>query len=139
MLGAVFLWSGFLKVHSPLAFADSIATFQILPVPLINLMALGLPPLELLLGCLLVAGIRRREAAFGIVMLTTVFLFSLGQALVRGLEVDCGCFGGGSPSSWKTWGAVGRDVLFLGVGAVLYHRGFRLLPESASVPRSLGR
>ncbi|MCC7518025.1 MAG: DoxX family membrane protein [Verrucomicrobiae bacterium] len=119
-VGAVFLWSGFVKLRAPLPFADSIATFNILPMVWVNVMALGLPPLEILLGFLLVVGFKRREVAFGIVVLTTIFLLALGQALARGLKVDCGCFGGGTPSVAKAWGALVRDLLLLFCAVVLY-------------------
>lgn len=127
ILGAVFFWSGFLKVQAPLAFADSIASFQILPLPLINLLAMGLPPLEILLGILLMTGWKRREAAFGVLTLTAVFLLALGQARLRGLEVNCGCFGEGASSPWKIWTAIGRD-LFLGGAAWVVFWGSPSVP-----------
>lgn len=113
VIGSVFVYAGATKIGHPLAFADSIATFQVLPPQLVNLVALALPPFEILTGCLLMLGIFQRQAAFALLVLTTLFALFLIQALVRGLEVDCGCFGSGRPSVLKTWASLGRDILLL--------------------------
>ena len=39
------------------------------------------------------AGIRLRAGALGITGLTVRFLVIIGSALVRGLNIECGCFG----------------------------------------------
>ncbi len=116
-LGAVFVYAGALKVAAPLAFADSIGSFQMLPVELVSPVALVLPVWEILLGLALIAGIRRQVCALVIGVLCVIFALSLAQALVRGLQVDCGCFGAGTPSTPKTVGALVRDV---GLGTVAW-------------------
>ena len=120
-LGGIFLYAGATKIGNPLAFADSIATFKLLPPQLLNVVALSLPPLEILLAIMLITGIQARAASLGIVCLAIVFGIALGQALARGLVVDCGCFGSGQPSTWKTRASFVRAVLLL-VGAGWFHR-----------------
>ena len=119
-MGGLFLYSGILKVASPQPFADSIASFEIVPHAVIGLVALGLPPLEILLGALLVSGSRMRAASFGALLLSVVFGLALGQALARGLQVDCGCLGSGQPSLLKTWFSLGRDILLIAASGWLY-------------------
>jgi hypothetical protein len=46
LLAAVFIYAGISKFRDPLQFADSIAAFAILPATLINLVALSIPPFE---------------------------------------------------------------------------------------------
>jgi putative oxidoreductase len=121
IVGVIFVAAGVLKLNSPLALADSIASFQLLPAKLINLLALALPPLEIVLGALLVIGWKLRPVSFGTLTLCAIFFVALSQALFRGIEVDCGCFGGGAPSVWKTWMSLGRDVL-LGAGVYFVYR-----------------
>jgi uncharacterized membrane protein YphA (DoxX/SURF4 family) len=111
ILGAVFLYAGFLKFQEPQRFADSIAGFQMLPDSLINLMGLSLPVFEMLAGIMLILGFQLRIAAFSVFILAGVFAAALVFALSRGLKIDCGCFGGGDPSTLKTWLSLGRDVL----------------------------
>lgn len=119
-VGALFVYAGATKVANPQAFADSIATFQLMPTPLINLLALGLPPFEVALGVMLITGWQVRPATFSVLVLSMVFAVALGQALIRGLEVDCGCFGSGEPSVLKTWASLGRDLLLMAAAAWIY-------------------
>jgi len=56
VLGGVLIYAGVLKMLDPLAFADSIYGFQIVPRELISLVALSLPPFEILLGLALILG-----------------------------------------------------------------------------------
>ena len=112
-LGGVFLYAGTTKVTNPQEFADSIATFKMLPPQVLNIVALGLPPFEILLGLMLVSGWKARAASLALAGLSIVFGLALGQALMRGLVVDCGCFGSGEPSTLKTWASFGRALLLL--------------------------
>jgi uncharacterized membrane protein YphA (DoxX/SURF4 family) len=123
VIGGAFLYAGYLKIREPQAFADSIASFKLLPSELINLMAMGLPPLEVILGVMLATGWRGRVASLGVLVLSIIFAFALGQALMRGLQVDCGCFGSGKPSTMKTFLALGRDILLIAASSWLWVRG----------------
>ncbi len=113
VLGGLFLYAGITKVRNPQAFADSIATFQVLPAGLINLVALSLPPFEILLGAMLVMGWRLRAGFAGSFLLAAAFVLALGQGIARGLPLDCGCFGSGEPSVMSGWFSLGRAFLLL--------------------------
>ncbi len=120
MLAGVFGLSGWPKLQDPFSFADSIASFELLPLWGISAVALGVPLFELLTALMLLAGWPRRAGPLAAVSLTALFGLALASALVRGLVVDCGCFGGGEPSLAKTWMALGRDVCLLAAaGAIL--------------------
>ena len=112
ILAVTFLYAGIEKLRDPLAFADSIASFQILPDALINLVALSLPVLEIFLGLMLLTDYEAGLAALTTLILMAVFIVALISALVRGLEVDCGCFGSSEPSVWQMYLTIGRDLLF---------------------------
>lgn len=117
-LAAVFIYAGGVKLGSPQAFSDSIASFAILPNWLINPLAVVLPVFEIVAGLAVISGIQRRAALLAIVALTAVFTLAFASAIARGIQVDCGCFGPASSS--KPWIALARDVLLLAVGVVLY-------------------
>lgn len=121
LVGVTFIYAGVLKVKDPNAFADSIASYQLLPVELINVLALGLPVLEIAIGALLVVGLCVRIASFCTLILAGVFALALASALVRGIQVDCGCFGNGATSVRKMWLALGRDILLSATALVLYY------------------
>jgi uncharacterized membrane protein YphA (DoxX/SURF4 family) len=92
-LAAVFIYAGVDKLRDPLQFADSIAAFVILPAAFVNLLALSLPPFEIACGVLLLWRPTRRVAALGVIVLSIMFFTALFSALLRGLTLDCGCFG----------------------------------------------
>jgi len=43
----------------------------------------------------------------------------MAQAKARGLEIDCGCFGGGGAGEGVTWWDIARDVPILLAGIYL--------------------
>ena len=120
LLGAIFVYAGSVKVENPQAMADSIAAFGILPVILINPIALGLPVFEITAGVLLIVGWWRRVAALAILLAVAAYTVAIGSALARGITVDCGCFGFGPPTRARMWIDFGRDLIFLGAAALSY-------------------
>jgi hypothetical protein len=129
-VAAVFIYAAIDKIRNPLQFADSIAAFAILPALLINLLALGLPPFEMATGLLLLARRTRRVGALAVAFLSVVFFAALASALLRGLTLDCGCFGVGAPSRPRMWLELGLDALLFSGALFVYSR---------SIGRSLGR
>ncbi len=112
-LGGVFLLACWFKIVDPELFALDVATYQILPLSLVNLQALVLPWVELLAGLLLVLGLRTRAAALLVTGMMMMFLVALLIALSRGQEMGCGCFaneGGHDPIGAMT---VLRDSIWL--------------------------
>jgi uncharacterized membrane protein YphA (DoxX/SURF4 family) len=74
-------------------FADSVLNYRVPPRALNNLVAITFPWIELLAGGLLMCGIWKRASTVVITVLMVVFLIAIGQAVVRGLNISCGCFG----------------------------------------------
>ncbi|MCU0663518.1 MAG: DoxX family membrane protein [Myxococcota bacterium] len=126
-LGGVFLFACAHKVLHPQAFALDIATYQILPLELVNLMALILPWVELAAGMMLVIGWRTRAAALLISGMMLVFMIAIALALYKGLDMSCGCFASEGaaqdPISWRT---LMRDLGWLTLG--LYVMAFDRTP-----------
>jgi len=115
VLGGVFLYAGFVKITNPTVFAGEIAAYRILPYFGNYLTAAILPWVEAICGLLLIIGCRTRAAAAVILALTIVFMAALASTIVRGLDIDCGCFrrGEGKTSAWT---ALGRDALLFVAG-----------------------
>jgi uncharacterized membrane protein YphA (DoxX/SURF4 family) len=129
LLGGVFLYAGIAKVRDPQDFADAVASFRLLPADVINPFALGLPPYEILLGAWLLSGWRLRTAAFGASATMLVFLAALALAKIRGLTVNCGCFGGGGAPG-NSGLALARDV-GLALAALALYASSGLRPRAA--------
>lgn len=117
-LGAIFIYAAVPKINDPVAFAGSVANYQILPYFWSYVAASVLPFLELICGVLLVAGFRVRTGALVIGAMNLAFIAALVSVIARGLDIDCGCFKqGGSKTS--PWIALGRDALFLAMTAAV--------------------
>jgi uncharacterized membrane protein YphA (DoxX/SURF4 family) len=110
ILGIVLVVSGGLKVTSPAQSARAVRAFQIIPFDFAGYVGYALPIVEILVGVLLVAGLFTRAAAVMGGLLMVAFVIGISSAWMRGLTIDCGCFGGGG-----TIGAAqtqyGRDIL----------------------------
>ena len=113
-LGTIFVLACWHKLAEPGAFAIDIATYQILPLALVNPMAIVLPWTELAAGVMLLVGFRARAAALLVAGMMTMFSVAIGVAVAKGLDMSCGCFASQGtaedPISWRT---IVRDVGWL--------------------------
>ncbi len=117
ILGGVLLVAGALKVRDPYGSATSVRAYQILPVDLANLLGFVLPFAEVVIGIFLILGIWVRLSAIAGGALMLVFTIAIAQAWIRGISLDCGCFGkGGLLESdelpvWNYTAEIGRDLV----------------------------
>lgn len=118
-LGLVFIYAGILKIRDPLAFAGSVAAYKVLPYFLNYLVAATIPWIEATCGLLLILGIRTKAAAGIVAGMNLVFIALLASTIVRGLDIDCGCFRQGGEKT-SAWIAITRDIGFLFVALVLF-------------------
>ena len=109
-LAGVFLYSGYIKVQSPLQFASALSGYKIVPDTLIFPMASYFPWLEIALGALFLIGWKIRYVALGGAALLLCFTVLLTVTYLRGIDADCGCFGFGDRISPRT---IARDALIL--------------------------
>ncbi len=126
-LAAVFIYAGVEKMRDPLQFADSIAAFGMMPAAFISLSAMSLPPFEIGCGILLLWPRTRRVGALAVALLSVMFFAALLSALLRGLTLDCGCFGIGAPSRPRMWVELGLNIVLFGGSTFVYLRS-RLPP-----------
>jgi uncharacterized membrane protein YphA (DoxX/SURF4 family) len=91
-LGLLFVGACLHKIAEPRLFAVDVATYDILPLALVNLAAITLPWVELAAGLMLLAGWRVRAAAWLIALMMALFMAALVIALGKGLDMSCGCF-----------------------------------------------
>jgi len=95
LLGGVFVVAGALKLPDPAAAVRAVRAYRLLPEALVGPAAFGLPVVEIAVGLALLAGVVVRTAAIASVVLMAVYIAAVGSAWARGLQIDCGCFGGG--------------------------------------------
>lgn len=134
ILGGIFVYAAYSKLHFGGAwhlqdyqffFAMAINSYNMLPLSIVQMMARVLPPLELLLGLLMVLGLGLRWVSLGVTALLVVFIGALTRAAMLGLEINCGCFGYNSQKpTTELFHDSGLLVLAIAVtiGAFLTHR-----------------
>ena len=93
VLGGLFVYAGLVKALEPLDFAQNIRNYALVGQSLSFIAAIILPWLEILAGACLVAGIWKRGAALVISGLLIFFIVLTVVTMIRGLDIDCGCFG----------------------------------------------
>jgi uncharacterized membrane protein YphA (DoxX/SURF4 family) len=134
VLGALFLWAAATKVPDMAAFAESVANYRLLPAALVPAASAAVIGVEVAAGVLLLTGRLARGAALAAAALLSVFTLGLAQALLRGIDLRCGCFGGAESATWWT---VLRDVVMLAGAVLVAARGpGRLAPAPRPSPAS---
>ena len=124
-LGGVIFVAGALKVTTPYKSAAAMRAYELLPISIANFFGYVLPWFEVGLGALLILGVAIRLSAFFAGSLMIVFIFAISSAWVRGLSIDCGCFGGGgqvAPGETKYLQEIVRDFGLALLGVYLYWR-----------------
>ncbi len=112
ILGGLFIYAGWLKIADPALFAGNIAGYKLLP-PFGNyLVAATLPWVEFICGLLLVMNIRLQAGATLVLLMNAIFIIALASAIIRGLDIDCGCFRQGGAKT-TPWNALLRDVALM--------------------------
>lgn len=113
-LGGMFVYSAWGKIMDPGLFATTVMRYELLPEVAVGLFSLTLPMLEMLVGIAFVCTKWTREVALLATGMLVMFLGALAIAAVRGLEIDCGCFGvssGGGRTELVL--AIVRDLILL--------------------------
>jgi putative oxidoreductase len=110
IVAAVFLAAAVPKVIDPATFATDIDNYRVLPDALIGPIAVGLPLIETIVGLALLTGIYARGAAIVAAGMLVAFAIAMIQAIARGIDLDCGCFGH-VVEAQVGWMTVSRNVV----------------------------
>ena len=125
-LAVVFVYAGVTKLLDPTGFAVILSRYHIVPDPMLAPAAYGLPALEALAGIALVFNLKGSLET--ITALLLLFIGVLWFGILKGLEIDCGCFSArdiAEHGSLRT--ALQRDLVYLGLAVFLYFRRFKIL------------
>ena len=115
-VGLVFILAATQKTQHWRVFSGVVANYRLLPRPLIGPVAALLPPLEMLVGILLLSAQIRPFGALAAIALLGLFAAAMAVNLKRGRsEIDCGC-GHSFLKQNLSWVLVGRNA---GLAALL--------------------
>jgi uncharacterized membrane protein YphA (DoxX/SURF4 family) len=101
VLGGIFIYAAWTKMHPPMAlslnfFALEVDSYRVLSPDNVNLLAHGLPFLELALGALLLIGWPLRIVSGATSLMLMGFFALMVRSYALGLQINCGCFSGSS-------------------------------------------
>ncbi|MFI5211348.1 MAG: MauE/DoxX family redox-associated membrane protein [Ignavibacteria bacterium] len=125
VLGGLFMYASFDKMANPQAFADIINNYRMLPVQFVNPLAIFLPWLEFITGLFLIAGKWVKSSLLLYSTFLLIFIIGLSQALIRGLDISCGCFSVHPSTTSEVWLRIVEDMFLLFISVNL----FKYLPE----------
>jgi uncharacterized membrane protein YphA (DoxX/SURF4 family) len=91
-LGGLFVVAGLDKITDSQAFANSVLQYKVVGPTLAMWTATILPSLELLCGLSLIIGLYPRGCTLLITIMLVGFTILVAFALMRGLDISCGCF-----------------------------------------------
>jgi uncharacterized membrane protein YphA (DoxX/SURF4 family) len=118
----VLLWAGLAKSFDRQTAILAVDAYEVLPDGAVRIVAAVLPWIEVAVGLLLILGLFVRFAGLATAFLAGTFIVAMAQAKARGLEIDCGCFGGGGRGDGVSWWDIARDVPILLGGLYLVSR-----------------
>ncbi len=99
-LAAIFIAAALPKIADTDSFADAIASYRTVPTWLIAPAAYALPWFEALTGILIIIGQARTMCTAILLTMLLAYTVLTMAALVRGIDIHCGCFGGRGESAW---------------------------------------
>lgn len=122
ILGGVFLAAGGLKIGHLQKSAMAVRAYEVLPISVANVIGYSLPWIEVGLAIFLILGVFVKQSAMASGALMFIFIIGIAQAGLRGLSIDCGCFGGGgqvAAGQTKYLAEIFRDVGLLAIALAL--------------------
>ena len=123
ILGGAFLLAGTLKAIDPLGFITTVRAYEIIRDPWTGVVALGLPWLEIFCGAAIVLRVLFPGALVLTCGMLVVFFGSVVSAWVRGINIECGCFGDKIPTeSYGVTVMIEICLLLIGVGLLWAER-----------------
>ncbi len=93
LIALLFIVTGAEKIVDPHQFSVAILKYRLFNLFFANIIAIYLPWFELIVGILLLFGSYIKENIILIDLLLLFFNILIITAMIRGLNIDCGCYG----------------------------------------------
>ncbi|MFQ6678018.1 MAG: MauE/DoxX family redox-associated membrane protein [Fidelibacterota bacterium] len=132
ILGVMFIYASLDKIAHPEEFAKQIGYYKALPFGLENTVAIILPWTELIIGLCFLIGIFVDGATLLSIIMMIVFILMISQAMLRGIDISCGCFKVSADGENIGLNTIIRDIIFLVMSFVVLNRQerkFELIPK----------
>lgn len=113
LLGMLFLYAAIDKIIFPAKFAEVIYHYKLVPLWSLNICAIIVPWIEIGIGVLLLFDVWTEMATIVMMLLTFAFIIMISSAMVRGLNIECGCFSLDSQNSFVGWKRLLEDCFMI--------------------------
>jgi uncharacterized membrane protein YphA (DoxX/SURF4 family) len=124
VLGGIFIIAGLAKISDPVRFLITIRYFQISPDIINPFLAIYIPWLEFILGLFIMLGILHRTSSLILSCLNGIFTLAILSVIIRGIEIDCGCFGLLADilkiPDMADYKAIIRNLIFISMGISIF-------------------
>ena len=118
-IGGLFIYASMYKISYTAEFAETIASYQLVPYWAVNVLSVFMPWFELVCGVLLIIGFRAKTAVVLIGGMLVMFTVAVVVNLMRDSPIPCGCFSSvEDPISWWT---VVRDLIWVAMTVHIYY------------------
>ena len=91
--GALFLFSGVVKLKDPIFFSEVVRNYRLVGDPIAPAMALFIPWIEIFSGIAVMVDRFVRGGSFLLTGCLILFTLAIAVSWARGLDITCGCFG----------------------------------------------
>jgi len=131
LVGALFIFSGLIKMNDPLGFSYKLEEFfEVFHItflsPLAVSIAVVLCAAEIILGAALILGIKGAKVAAGLLITIIFFSFLTFYAAYFDVVKTCGCFGDAIKLS--PWQSFGKDVVLLILILYIFYKRKEIRP-----------
>lgn len=92
-VGLVFIIAGIIKIIAPVEFFEAVMNYKIFGEFISQIIAVVIPWLELIIGLLIIFEVYIKENLLLYLVLLLSFNILIASAIIRGLNINCGCFG----------------------------------------------
>lgn len=141
VLGVTLVYASLDKIANPDQFARIVYNYRILPEFLINVFAVTLPYVELVTGLFLIFGLFIESASLLASFLFVVFIIAISINLLRGIDLNCGCFSTDPAGKKEGASLLVSDFIYLYLGLMVFffHKNFAalssLFEKKSVIPR----
>lgn len=123
LLGGIFVVAALGKFENIKLFAQTIKDYRLVPTVAALPLSIALPIIELIFGVTLILNFYPRLSALVLSGLLVIFILTFFINMVRGINVDCGCFSNliaqKEINKSSNWLYIVRDLVFLIPGVVI--------------------
>jgi len=135
IVGLLFIFSGLIKANDPLGFGYKLQEyFEVFHIAFLNdyatVFAILLCTIEIVLGALLLLGIRSRNVASGLLLTIIFFTFLTFYSAFFEVVTSCGCFGDAIPLT--PWQSFSKDIVLLIMILYIYKNRAEIMPLISS-------